>query len=58
DKKSNDFFSKVPLNKIFFETDDGHLPIETVYRSATHWLRLPLDELCEIMSNNLKSINL
>ncbi len=58
DKKSSKFFSFVPKDRIFFETDDQHFPVENVYKTATRWMNISLEELCEIIDKNLKSINL
>jgi TatD DNase family protein len=58
DKKSSKFFSFVPKERLFFETDDGNFPVENVYKSATRWMNISLEELCEIIDKNLKTINL
>lgn len=58
DNKSAKFFQLVPSDKIFFETDDKHFPVENVYKSATRWMNLSLEELCFLIDNNLADINL
>ncbi len=58
DKKSAKFFSFVPKERLFFETDDAHFPVENVYKSATRWMNISLEELYNVIDKNLKTINL
>ncbi|WP_157198524.1 TatD family hydrolase [Mariniradius saccharolyticus] len=46
-----------PLDKVFFETDDSGLPIETIYRQASLILGLPIERLREVALGNWNRIS-
>lgn len=58
DKKSEKFFEIVPRDRLFFETDDARFPVENVYKSASRWLKAPLDEVCQFVNENISRIGL
>ncbi len=46
----------IPLNKLFFETDESSGQIETIYTFAAKTLQLPLEELKAKIFKNFKSV--
>jgi TatD DNase family protein len=46
----------IPLDKLFFETDDTHLPIKNVYEQAAKLLDMDLDILREKIYTNFENI--
>jgi len=51
-KKLNSSFLKVPLEKMFFETDESYVPIKSIYKFASDLLNKSIEELQEIVLNN------
>lgn len=43
----------VPLDKLFLETDESLLPIESIYQKAAHTLAMPVEELANQVTKNL-----
>ena len=54
--KLNQSLCTVPLDHLFFETDENMVPIESIYIFASSVLRLPLAELKETVSRNFEMI--
>ena len=44
--------TKIPLNRVFFETDDSSMPIEEVYSAAADILDMYIEDLIGITENN------
>lgn len=55
-EKLNQSLCTVPLDHLFFETDENIIPIETIYIFASSVLGLPLAELIETINNNFQMI--
>lgn len=53
-----DFFSQIPLDKIFLETDAADISIQEIYQKAAALRNLETEELTEIIEQNLHSINI
>lgn len=53
-----DFFSQIPLDKIFLETDAADVSIQEIYQKAAALRNLETEELTEIIEQNLHSINI
>lgn len=51
-----DAASKVPLDKLFLETDDSNISIETIYIEFAQAKQITLQELKEIQFNNFKRV--
>lgn len=47
---------QIPLEKLFFETDDSSEKVETIYTFASQFLDVPLNELQELIFNNYQRI--
>jgi TatD DNase family protein len=56
--KAKIFFSFVPSDRIFFETDDLHGDISNIYNFAAGYMNTSLTELSKIVEDNLKRIGL
>ena len=50
--KLNNSLLKIPLKKMFFETDESSVPIESIYTFASNLLNKNLEELNKIVLNN------
>jgi TatD DNase family protein len=50
--KNAEVFKTVPTDRIFFETDDAEITIESVYEKASQVIEIPLPELIEIIHSN------
>jgi TatD DNase family protein len=48
--------TKVPLEKLFLETDDSNISIETIYSEFAKAKQITLQELKEIQFNNFKRV--
>lgn len=46
-----------PINRVFFETDDSELKIESIYQSASLSLQLPVARLAEQVVKNWNAIS-
>jgi Tat protein secretion system quality control protein TatD with DNase activity len=55
-EKLNQSLCTVPLDHLFFETDEDMVPIESIYIFASSVLGLPLAELKETVSKNFQTI--
>ncbi len=55
-EKTQDTFSKIPLDKIFFETDDDEINIKDIYQKAAMIKELETEKLKEIIYQNFNSI--
>lgn len=53
-----DFFSQIPLDKIFLETDAADVSIQEIYHKAAALRNLEMEELTQIIEENLHSINI
>lgn len=51
------WLSECPLERVFFETDDSGMAIETIYQAASLILHLPLEILAEQVVSNWNSIS-
>lgn len=47
--------TRVPLNRLFFETDESEMPITEVYDAATDILDLTLEELVKVTHENFEN---
>lgn len=47
----------IPLNKLFFETDDSHISIEKISTFASQQLQIPIEKLEQEVLTNLKQIS-
>jgi TatD DNase family protein len=56
DSNAAKYVSSIPLGKLFFETDDQHLPIKNVYEQAAKLLNLDLSILKEKIYTNFQNI--
>ena len=54
--KLMDASKKVPLEKLFLETDDSNISIETIYSEFAKAKQITLQELKEIQFNNFKRV--
>lgn len=52
----DEVFKEIPLDKIFLETDDDSIAIETVYRKAAEMKQLDLVLLTEQISENYRMV--
>jgi TatD DNase family protein len=52
----DEVFKEIPLDKIFLETDDDSIAIETVYRKAAEIKQLDLVLLTEQISENYRMV--
>jgi TatD DNase family protein len=50
--KAFSVFENIPMNKVFFETDDTGVSIAQVYIKAAQIRNIPLNELKELVKNN------
>ncbi len=50
----NQYFAKLPLDRIFLETDNSNLRIEDVYKEAAKRLNLPISDLEIRLEQNFK----
>jgi TatD DNase family protein len=48
--------TNVPLENLFFETDDSNVSIETIYLEFTKMKQITLQQLKELQYNNFKSV--
>jgi TatD DNase family protein len=48
--------SQIPINQLFFETDDSNMDIRMVYEQAALLLKIPIEELKSLIFNNFNSI--
>lgn len=48
--------TKIPIDHIFFETDDEQIPIQEIYKKASDVLNIELDELKLQISKNFNKI--
>jgi Tat protein secretion system quality control protein TatD with DNase activity len=48
--------TKVPLEKLFFETDDKNVSIELIYNEYAKAKQITLQQLKEIQFNNFKNV--
>ena len=48
--------TQIPINQLFFETDDSDIDIKMVYERATLLLNMPLEELKVQIFNNFNNI--
>ncbi len=48
----SDIFKAIPIERIVFETDDAHVTIDEIYKSAAHIKNITLDILCQKVLNN------
>lgn len=55
-EKLNETLKFLPLERIFLETDDSHLSIESQYHLASQVLAIPMSELITQIEDNLKSL--
>jgi TatD DNase family protein len=53
-EKLNQSLHEIPLNRLFFETDETIVPIESIYIFASSVIGLSLTELEEIISRNFR----
>jgi len=51
-----DVIAVLPLNKIFFESDDHEMPIQSVYQKAALALNIDMDLLCLQIQKNATTI--
>ena len=56
DKKNQDLFIDMPLNRVFLETDESENTISEIYTKAAHLKDLQLDVLKEKLFNNYKTV--
>ena len=52
----NQYLAKLPLDRIFLETDNTNLSIEDVYKEAARRLSLPLSELESRLEQNFEKV--
>jgi TatD DNase family protein len=48
--------TEIPVNQLFFETDDSNMDIKMVYEQAALLLNLPIEELKAVVFNNFNNI--
>jgi Tat protein secretion system quality control protein TatD with DNase activity len=48
--------TSVPVEKLFLETDDSNIAIETIYSEFARAKKITLHELKEIQLNNFKRV--
>lgn len=53
-----DFFSEIPLDKIFLETDAANISIQEIYQKAAALRHLETEELALKIEKNLHAINI
>lgn len=56
DSNAAKYVSSIPLDKLFFETDDQRLPVKNVYEQAAKLLNLDLSILKEKIYTNFQNI--
>ena len=56
DSNAAKFMNQIPLDKIFFETDDKRLPVNNVYEQAAKIINVDLAVLKREIYNNFKNI--
>jgi TatD DNase family protein len=56
DKKNQDIFIEMPLERVFLETDESEISISKIYTKAAHLKGLPLEVLKERLFNNYKTV--
>ncbi len=54
--KTIESFLFLPLNKIFFETDEADSPVETIYKKGAELKQVPLEELKYMIWKNFNRI--
>jgi TatD DNase family protein len=57
DSQAQAWLKTCPLDKVFFETDNSGLPIETTYEQASLILGLPIERLREVVLENWNRIS-
>lgn len=56
DKKNQDLFIKIPLNRVFLETDESEISISEIYNKAAQLKGLQLEVLKEKLFNNYETV--
>lgn len=56
DKKNQDLFIEMPLNKVFLETDESESSIREIYNKAAQLKGLQIEDLKEELLKNYKAI--
>jgi TatD DNase family protein len=56
DERKRESFLEIPLDRLFFETDDNDIPIQKIYLFAAEILKTSEDLLAEAIFNNFKTI--
>jgi TatD DNase family protein len=56
DRKSDNFFSMVPDESFFLETDESDKNIEDIYLQASEIKKIPVEELKDIIYNNFMNV--
>jgi TatD DNase family protein len=51
------WLAECPLERVFFESDDSNLEIETIYQAASLILQLPVERLTDQVVSNWNSIS-
>lgn len=54
--KLSDTLRQLPLDRIFFETDDSSERIESLYLNAATILQIPIDKLCQQIQSNYRQL--
>ena len=49
-------FKEIPINRIFLETDDANILIESIYKKAAEIREIPLESLILAIENNFEKI--
>lgn len=55
-QRGQEIFKSCPLNRIFLETDDSSVPIQTVYQIAADCHSILLDDLKVLQLNNFQNV--
>ncbi|MBA3972513.1 MAG: TatD family hydrolase [Bacteroidetes bacterium] len=56
DSNASKIISKIPLEQMFFETDDQDIPVKSIFERASYYLQTDLILLKEQINNNFKRI--